>query len=195
MRGGSTQGRQGLAVLCALLLAAVFASVALAAPGDLDPTFDGDGKRTINYGGNENGGAVAVQPDGKIVLVSAGLGGFAVTRLNPDGSSDASFGGGDGVAPVTFPNAAVPDAVALQPDGKILVIGRVDRGHSHRETSRSRGSIRTAHSMEASTETAGTSARRIPQRRGQSLALRPDGRIVLIMTPPPWPGRRRPKWS
>jgi hypothetical protein len=52
-----------VAVLVAVLLAAP-AGVEAAAPADLDLSFDGDGKRTLSYGGNDVARAVLTQPDG-----------------------------------------------------------------------------------------------------------------------------------
>jgi uncharacterized delta-60 repeat protein len=105
-------------------LVCVAAGDVLAAPGDLDPTFDGDGKKTIDYTGVDLGGAVAVQPDGKIVVVGNGNpnADVAVARLEPDGSFDPTFDG-DGVVGVDFGAFEFGNAVALQPDGKIVVAG------------------------------------------------------------------------
>ena len=81
-----------------LAVIGVFAAIALsAAPGDLDLTFSGDGRLTDWVGVAR---AVAIQPDGMIVVAGTepGGGSFAVARYNPDGSADTSFGGGDGKA-------------------------------------------------------------------------------------------------
>src|SRR5262249_28911923 len=66
------------------------AVVQLNADGTLDPSFNGTGKQAIDFGGPFSGAnAVAVQPDGRIVLAgtAGGPGGlpgdFAVARLNP----------------------------------------------------------------------------------------------------------------
>ena len=113
-----------LVVLAASLFGAASAK---AAPGDLDPTFSGDGKALTSIGVSSYGNDVAVQADGKIVVVGgsdAGAGGttrFALTRFMPDGSLDPSFGG-DGMVTTDFGNVAA-DAVALQFDGKIVAVG------------------------------------------------------------------------
>ncbi len=110
----------------ALLTLALGTTAALAAPGDLDNSFDGDGVRTIDFLAGETADAVLVQPDGKIVI--GGRSGntvtdnFVVARLNPDGSSDSSFSG-DGAASADFGGADRINSVALQADGKIVVAG------------------------------------------------------------------------
>lgn len=73
---------------------------------------------------------MAVQPDGKIVVVGrhqetddefAGCCWFTVARYNSDGSVDTSFGGGDGwVSPGLAGGAEDAAGVAVQPDGKIV---------------------------------------------------------------------------
>ena len=67
------------------------------------------------------------QPDGKIVVVgSTHAAGFALARYNPNGSLDTSFSG-DGRQTTDFydeyGDAGGATAVALQPDGKIVVVG------------------------------------------------------------------------
>lgn len=107
-----------------------------ATPGDLDPTFDGDGLAMTNIGQmSASGLGVVVQPDGKIVTagnVALGdLGGterddfFVVARYNGDGSPDTSFNeNGTFIKNITssFDGAI---AIALQPDGKIVAAGNV----------------------------------------------------------------------
>ena len=79
----------------------------------------------------DSANAVAVQPDGKIVLAGS-LGcrmnvlmeecSMAVARYDTDGSLDATFGG-DGIVLTHFSSGAVGLDVALQDDGKIVVAG------------------------------------------------------------------------
>jgi uncharacterized delta-60 repeat protein len=109
----------------------------LLSTGALDVSFSLDGKANVAFdlGGSfdDRAAAVAVQPDGKIVVVGSaqrnGTGDydFAVARLNPDGSFDTTFDG-DGKRTVAFDLGGSFDdratAVALQPDGKIVVAGR-----------------------------------------------------------------------
>ena len=111
----------------ALLVLALWAAPALAGPGDIDPTFDQDGRVAIDSGGIEVARALALQPDGKILVAGvtgAGLLGndAAVYRLNPNGSFDSSFDG-DGSLAIDSGGVEFAAALALQPDGKILLAG------------------------------------------------------------------------
>jgi uncharacterized delta-60 repeat protein len=99
-----------------------------AAEGDLDPTFGLGGKVKTDFGNTFDAAEeVAVQPDGKIVVAGnrfTSTGDFAVARYNTDGSLDTTFGTGGLV--FTDLNGGSFDfarAMALQPDGKIVVAG------------------------------------------------------------------------
>ena len=87
--------------------------------GTLDNSFNGNGKATTQGSGQ----AVAIQPDGKVVVAGTSGGDFLVVRFNENGSLDADFGSGgrsfvDFGAPLDVANA-----LAIQPDGKIVVAG------------------------------------------------------------------------
>jgi uncharacterized delta-60 repeat protein len=97
----------------------------LSPDGSLDSSFHGNGARGIDSGGAEIAFDVAIQPDGKIVVVgstTADGGEAAVYRLNPDGSLDSTFAG-DGARGIDSGGSEAAFAVALQPDGKIVVAG------------------------------------------------------------------------
>ena len=92
--------------------------IRLTADGDIDYNF------VIGTGFNINPFSIAVQPDGKILVGGSfttynGTTQNQITRLNADGTRDTGFssaaGFGDG--------AVYPLAIAVQPDGKILVGG------------------------------------------------------------------------
>jgi uncharacterized delta-60 repeat protein len=114
----------GVAV-AAILLVALLAASAQAAPGDLDTSFGIGGKVVIDFGpGSNSAAAVVLQLDGKIVAAgTGGSGHFALARYNTDGSLDASFGGGGKVTTVVGGIFESANAVALQPDGKIVAAG------------------------------------------------------------------------
>ncbi len=90
--------------------------------GSLDTDFNSpDGFVRYDSGNYDYGWAVALQADGKIVVAGRSMNSVVealVLRYNPDGSPDSVFGTG-GV--VTYGNDDSGDAVALQPDGKIVV--------------------------------------------------------------------------
>jgi len=112
---------------------ALFANVQTmkAADGDLDPTFGVGGKVMTDFNHSTDwANAVAIQPDGKFVVVGTTYKqndfsdeDFAVARYNTDGTLDSSFGSGGKVHTDFLGLAAVPSSVLLQPDAKILVVG------------------------------------------------------------------------
>ena len=83
--------------------------------GSLDPSFGKDGIAR----GQSPIEAIAVQPDGKIVVAG---GAFELARYLPDGSPDPSFGDG-GHVETPFADGGSADAVVVQRDGKIVVAG------------------------------------------------------------------------
>jgi uncharacterized delta-60 repeat protein len=71
---------------------------------------------------------VALQPDGKLVLLVVGRGTHAeilVVRLNPDGSLDTGFANSGLARSDVGPHDDLPRAVAVQADGKIVVAAQV----------------------------------------------------------------------
>jgi len=92
------------------------------------PTFNiGNGVATLDINnGNENGRAMQIQSDGKIVVAGTTGTGSAtkllLTRYNIDGSPDTSFGAGKGyvnVAGIT----QLGNEIVILADGKIVVNG------------------------------------------------------------------------
>ena len=97
--------------------------------GSLDTSFNGNGKVITNFGGDGDaeGQGVAAQSDGKTVVVGyATVGGvqqFAVERYKTDGALDTSFGGAGRVLTAVGISGSNATGVALQKDGKIVVVG------------------------------------------------------------------------
>jgi uncharacterized delta-60 repeat protein len=94
--------------------------------GSPDPGFGAGGTTTIDFGALEDlAGGAALQPDGKIVVAGYTQADedVAVARLASDGSLDPGFGTG-GKRVVDFGAATFGNAVALQPDGRIVVAGQ-----------------------------------------------------------------------
>ena len=119
--------RPRLVAVMVLLASLAVSATAIAAAGDLDPTFSGDGRQTTNFspGTREEANGVAIQSDGKIVVVGhtpVADDDFAVARYNPNGTLDTTFSG-DGKQTTDFGGYEQANAVAIQSNGKIVVVG------------------------------------------------------------------------
>jgi uncharacterized delta-60 repeat protein len=128
------------------------------AAGDLDFSFDpGSGVNgTVN--------AVAVQPDGKVIIggyftTVKGHARFAIARLNADGSDDSSFN------PGTVISYGV-HALALQPDGKVLA------GHDG-------GIVRLNSDGSPDSSFDSTYASTGPNGAVLSIAVQPDSKVLI----------------
>jgi uncharacterized delta-60 repeat protein len=95
-----------------------------AAGGDLDLSFGVNGTVLTHFANTRNGPSDAVlQPDGKIIVAGNADDTFVVVRYDTNGNLDQSFGnGGKAFGNVT---SAAGNAIALQPDGKIIVAGNI----------------------------------------------------------------------
>jgi uncharacterized delta-60 repeat protein len=96
--------------------------------GYFDPSFSSDGLLTVDLGGDELAHAVALQPDGKILIAgtkqtSTGSW-FLLKRYLSNGSSDLQFGD-NGTVLHSLDGGLLNDAwdVALKADGRIVVCG------------------------------------------------------------------------
>jgi uncharacterized delta-60 repeat protein len=103
--------------------------VALAAPGDLDSTFNGTGiVVTPVLESDGSASAVVVQSDGKIVAAGSVFNGsdfdFALVRYDALGVLDPAFGGGDGIVTTAIgPGDDQIEALIQQADGKLVAAG------------------------------------------------------------------------
>jgi uncharacterized delta-60 repeat protein len=103
----------------------VFALARYNTDGSLDASFDSDGRATIDIANTtaEEGHGVALQADGRLVVVGNGNSVFAVARVNANGSPDNAFDT-DGQAFTDFGESfEQANAVAIQTDGRIVVVG------------------------------------------------------------------------
>lgn len=89
--------------------------------GELDVTFSGDGKATVDLGGDELVRKVLLQPDGKILVLGNSSGNVGLTRLTDTGLLDSSFST-DGIVVTDFADTALAVDAVLQSDGKIVVV-------------------------------------------------------------------------
>jgi len=105
-----------------------FTDVALArldTAGTLDPTFGDGGLVVRDLGGDfDEARDIAVQPDGKIVVVGERFSKFVVARFEQDGAPDLPFGGGDGKASTAIGRgSSSATALTIQRDARIVVAG------------------------------------------------------------------------
>src|SRR3954447_19040998 len=178
-----------------------FALARYNADGTLDSSFSDDGKQTTDFAGdNDSGRAVAVQPDGKILVAgysdqgaATHNGDFALARYNIDGTLDSSFSG-DGKQTTDFVGHADPNfagatdfgqAVAVQPDGKIVVAGYVSQANApsfefYNDFALARynpdGTLDSSFSDDGKQTTAFAGG---SDDFGSAVAVQPDGKIVV----------------
>ncbi|MEH1942283.1 MAG: DUF4347 domain-containing protein [Nostoc sp.] len=151
------------------------------APGNLDSTFGVGGKVITNIGGSDTAYAVAIQADGKIVVVGETYnsnGDFAVARYNLDGSLDSSFGNsGKAIADFANQTDRAYD-VSIQPDGKILIAGITFNGN---QTDAALVRYNSNGSLDTSFGNGGKVVTNFEGKNEwiQSIAVQSDGKIVV----------------
>ena len=128
-------GVRGAVLLCASVAVALFLSseTAFAYPTDRDPGFGTDGVVMTDFSSfddPQDDEAVDVMVDTGGKIVAAGYAkkaadanpDFALSRYNPEGLPEASFGYAGKAAPDLFDNASV-NAAALTSDDGVVVVG------------------------------------------------------------------------
>ena len=113
------------------------AVVRLNANGSLDTSFQGGGVDVIDLGAFSYALAVALQPGGAIVIAGSQAPGLQVpnaliARLTPSGALDTTFAGTGAYAHQYAQGASNSafNAVAVQPDGKIVAAGAATIGNT-----------------------------------------------------------------
>ncbi|MFN2545177.1 MAG: hypothetical protein ABR600_11515 [Actinomycetota bacterium] len=147
------------------------ALVRLQGDGSLDHSFGGDGRVRTSLSGNVDARGVALQEDGKIVVVGIGDptpgvrgSSLVVVRYLPNGSLDAGFGQGGVVRQIIGEDE--PTGIAIAPDGGILLLTRDAVGR-----------LTTDGSFDA--EFGNQGWRGIGDGDFSALVIQSDGRIVL----------------
>jgi uncharacterized delta-60 repeat protein len=154
--------------------------------GSLDTNFYGSGILVTNLGGRQAAAnAVAIQPDGKIVLAgyafnACGNNMLGLCRLNPDSTFDSSFGTGGKLLTSIRPQQGSSPAspVAIQPDGRIVVAGAAyDGQHDSVVVAR----FLASGALDSSFGTGGAVTNIIGTNGSSpnSIALQSDGKIVV----------------
>jgi len=172
-------------------------AVAAALAGFLDPTFSEGGKDLILF--EPDGCAylwgtdIAVQSDGVIVVAGTVVAGggdsdFGVARLGRDGGLDSGFGIG-GEVRIAF-NLGwswgdYAEGVALQSDGKIVVVGHVEYSELDTDFAVVRlnpdGSLDTTFGQ-GGTTTVWFDLGNLPMDYARGVAIQPDGKILVVGT-------------
>jgi hypothetical protein len=82
-----------LLILPIRIILTLSTGVAIGAPADADRGFGANGRAVVDFGGSDDVHAMAVQPDGKILVAgyTSIKADAAVARLNPDGFPDRRF--------------------------------------------------------------------------------------------------------
>ena len=119
-------------LICGLLVAVLLLflgnrQAALAADGNLDPTFGNGGKVVTDFNNSTDWlSRIAVQPDGKIVAIGDTHPSHrgALARYNPDGTLDVTFGNGGKVIIVSSVRESA-NGLLILPDGKIMISGSI----------------------------------------------------------------------
>jgi uncharacterized delta-60 repeat protein len=156
-----------------------FAVARLNTDGSLDTSFDNDGKLTTGFGGTDNATSVALQSDGKIVVLGPSGSSFStlVARYLPNGALDGTF---DGDGKLTVATDRLSELV-LQPDGKLLALG-----YHKSPDGDTKFALHRLLPSGANDTTFGENGRRFLDfggiDDGTALALLPDGRILAAGT-------------
>jgi uncharacterized delta-60 repeat protein len=159
------------------------------ADGSLDPSFGVGGLAKIDLGpsGDDQAMSGLLQPDGRIVIAgvsnAAGQQDFVLVRRRSDGTPDPSFGSGGHV--LTDVSATRDDldwgnAVARQPDGKLVVVGQTTRRRAGRVLALARYTPRGT--LDRSFGDRGkviTNLKRSPDEWAAAVAIQPDGKLVV----------------
>jgi uncharacterized delta-60 repeat protein len=141
--------------------------------GFLDMGFGTEGRATTSrFGGDRS--AMALQPDGAIVMVGGTFVDFVMARFLADGTLDPGFGDGGMVTTDIQPDLQEEAlAVALAPDGGIVVAG-----YSGFDATMALARYLPDGSLDPSFGTDGIVAGMTPGRL-YAVAVQPDGRIVV----------------
>ena len=139
--------------------------------GALDPSFNTNGFNVFNPGGVEHFNAVAAQPDGKIIAVGQIDLDFLIVRYNPDGTRDTTFNNNAGQVRLGLGTDTF-NAVAIQPDGKIVAVGTLDQGDGGDWIVYRRQADGTADGFPTVKNLGGTD-------KATGVALQSDGKIII----------------
>ncbi len=170
-------------ILSVLIMILAAQQSLFAAPGDLDPAFGTGGKVLTNIGSSAvTGRGMVIQPDGKFVVAGAANLDFLVVRYNTDGTLDTTFDS-DGKVTTDFNNKSdAAFAVAIQSDGRIVVVGISGTNGSDNDFAVAR--YNSDGSLDSSFDSDGRAVTDFGSLNDEafSVAIAPSGKIVVAGT-------------
>lgn len=169
----------------------------LTANGALDTTFNGTGTLTFSYnlGGNSVDVGTAVVLDGPRIAIAGtttellpvtdrrtGVQDLTVTRLNADGSFDATFNGsgkyGLSLSRGGSMYGTSASAIAVLSDGSLLVGGRATQPNNYNPSDAMLVNLTSAGTLNASYGTGGVAL--LPAGMGSRLLVQSDGKVLFV---------------
>jgi len=160
---------------------ATFALARYKPSGSLDRSFGTAGVVTTRFAGDDGAQDLALQANGQIVAAGAAFDGasssqFGLARYNSDGSLDAAFGVG-GKLTTAVGDRSGANALAIQPDGKLVAAGFGSQGNS---SVFALVRYDTDGSLDPSFGSGGVVTTAIgADSEATGVALQPDGKIIL----------------
>jgi uncharacterized delta-60 repeat protein len=165
-------------------------------PGDLDKTFGKEGKVSVGIGGYfDVAQEVALQSDGKIVVAgygresSSSFKGLSIARYLQDGTLDYDFGSLGLIQKQTTTMEGELNSIAIQKDDKILAVGYSISSTTNNEDItlvrfNKNGQLDKSFGNNGLVLTEISDQKEI----GESVAIQPDGKIVVVGTTQHNPG-------
>ena len=152
------------------------AGPASSAGGTLDSGFGSSGARTIDHGASSDDivADLVIQTDGKVLVVSDTASGFGLSRLTTAGVLDTTYGSSGSTTDTYLID---PGGLALDSNGKALVVGTTDSGGDLTLARYSTtGDLDTTFGTSGIVEVAmaGTAS------GGRDIAVQTDGKIVVL---------------
>ncbi|HEX8247388.1 MAG TPA: hypothetical protein VF599_04325, partial [Pyrinomonadaceae bacterium] len=170
---------RGLPLFCVSFLFNLFVFSSAVFPQIIDPTFAPILQDFGSSSGSSRAVVSLVQPDGKILVggvftVASRLPRSGIARFNADGTVDASFDAGDISTVDTLlmvGDGGTIQAIALQPDGKIIIGGNFRRGNDT--------TIRAVERLNANGSPDATFQSPLINAGVFDIAVQPDGKILI----------------
>lgn len=161
-----------------------FAVLMLNANGTPDLNFNGTGRRTYDFGSDDQATGVVVRPDGSIVaggFTDSGSADFAAIALRSDGTLDPAFnpaGAVPGTISTSLGSVDKATGISLRADGKIVLTGSTTAGTG---TTPNLGVLQLTRNGTIDTSFNNVGYNRIDLGGAENIlagAIAPDGRII-----------------